>query len=139
MRKGLAVGLPLLALVTVMSVASFRWYYKDFFYLRQVYRDPQPADKERLLEIVKKKYHEHQSNTATSMMLGQALMRVGKTREAVDVIHQQMLMNWGDSGILLAYADALSANGNTELAARYYRALEKRRTDSLPPLEKESL
>ncbi len=138
MRKGLAIGLPLLALVTVMSVASFRWYYSDFFYLRQVYRAPQPADTERLLEIVKKRYHEHQSNTAMSMMLGHALMRAGETEAAIRVIHQQMIMNWGDEGILLAYADALSANGDTELAAKYYRALEKKRTESLPQLEKES-
>jgi len=138
MRKPVAVIFALFALTTALGVMSFRWYYRDFFYLRTVYRDPQAADRERLLAILKKGYHDRPGNAAMSLMLGEALMRAGETRHAVRVIRRQVKRHPDDPGVLWAYANALAADGRTREADRIFRDLMERLPDNQNPRASET-
>lgn len=123
MRKVLLIGLALFLVVTLLGVASFRWFYGDFFYLQKVHETAGPADRRRLIKITAKRYHEDKRNTAMSMLLGEALMRVGEAQLAVRVIHRQLVMHPADRGIRRAYADALAAKGERQKADRIFRQL----------------
>ena len=121
--KTIGAALLLLGLTTLLAVGSFHLYYADFFYLRKVYRSPTQADRARLLRIAERLDYHDQRNTAISMMLGEALMRVGETDLAARIISVQVGLNPGDLGILRAYADALAAQGRAEEADRIFRRI----------------
>jgi len=126
MRRPIAVVTVLFITTTILGFLSFRWYYRDFFYLRRVYRAPQPQDRKHLLAILEKGYHNRPGNVAMSLMLGEALMRVGETRRSVEVIRRQVKRYPDSVGILWAYANALAADGQAEEADRVFRDLMTR-------------
>jgi len=121
-RTALAV-LLLLLFTTAVSVAAFHWHYRDFFYLRRVFRAAGPADRERLLRVFQRRYHDNPGNTALSMMLSEALLRAGDTASAVVVAQRQYRFHPRDTGIRLMLADALAADGQTEKADALLRKL----------------
>ena len=130
--KRFLIILLLLSVTTALAVGSFRWWHRDFFFVRDVYRSPRPADKERLLAITAKGYHNKQRYTAMSVMLGEALRRVGETQRAVEVLKLQTRFNPGDVGILQAYAEALAANGETDRADHIYSSLLEKTASKNP-------
>lgn len=123
MRRALAIALLLLAVTTPLAVWSFRLYYRDFFYLREVYRAPAPADRERLMEIADGLDYRDRRNTTAGMMLAEALLHVGEEERGVKIIRSQARLYPDDPGILHALANALAEAGETEEADRIFRRL----------------
>ncbi len=121
--KVITVSLLLLVLTTLLCVAVFNWHYRDYFHVREVYRAPEPADRERLIEIAAKGYHHQQGYTAMSMMLCRAFMELGDTGLAVEIAEEQVRLNPDDLGILRTYADALAMDDRNAQAAEIYETL----------------
>ena len=121
--KVITAALLLLTLTTLLCVAVFNWHYRDYFYVREVYRAPEPEDRPRLIEIAAKGYHHEQSYTAMSMMLCRAFMELGDTELAVEIAEEQVRLNPDDLGILRTWADALAMDGRNEEAAEIYETL----------------
>jgi Tetratricopeptide repeat len=134
--KNIIIVLALLALTTALVVVTFRWTHQDFFYVQSVFTEPGPDDREPLLAIYKKGYHRDQRHTALSMMLSEALIRIGEPQKAASVVSWQVELNRADIGILKAYADHLTADGRYDEAERILTDLLNRK-DAQPPVTKD--
>ncbi len=122
-RRSILVAGILLVVTTAVSVGSFRLYYADFFYLRDIYREATEKDRIRLLRIARNLNYHDQRNTSTSMMLSEALTRVGEPEIAGRMMSVQVDLNPDDLGILRAYGETLAALGRTDEADHIFRKL----------------
>jgi len=130
MLKNLAILILLLVVTTFAGIFAFQWYHADYFFLRRVYRAPKPDDRERLLVIAAKGYQNEQRYTAMNMMLGEALMRLGRAerddallQRAREILRKQVKLNPQDPGVLQGYAAVLVASGRTKEADEIFRRL----------------
>ncbi len=122
-RRTFLVAAVLLVATTWLSIGSFRLYYRDFFYLRKVYLSATEKDRQRLIRIARKLDYRDQRNTATSMMLAEALMSAGEQRRATRILSEQVALNPDSLGIRRAYAEALAVQGRAEEADREFQKL----------------
>jgi predicted Zn-dependent protease len=123
-RTVIAIGL--LVITTILSVVSFRLVHRDFFYLKDHYLTVTRADRAHVLRIASRVDVQDTRNAAISMMLGEALFKVGEVESGLNVVKAQVELHPDDPGILGAYADMLSRSGRRAEADAEYRALLKR-------------
>jgi len=131
-RRSLLIAAVLLLATTWLAIGSFRLYHADFFYLRKVHDSATQKDRPRLLRIARKLDYHDQRNTAVSMMLAEALMRVGEVDLATEIIAEQVNLNPDSLGVRRAYAEALIRQGRVEEADRIFRELLRTLPDSTP-------
>lgn len=130
MIKNLLILALLFVAVTFLGIFTFRWRHTDYFFLREVCRQPQAEHRARLLEIAAKGRENQQRFTAINTMLAEALMLLGRAeddaglrQQAADILRKQVDLNPGDLGVLQAYAEALAVNGQSEEADKIFRRL----------------
>lgn len=116
-------ALGLIVITTALSVLSFRFYHRDFFYLLDRHTRVTSANRAHILRIAERVDVQDTRNASVSMMLGEALVNVGEVDRGITVIETQVRLHPDDTGILEAYADTLARTGRRSQADLQYRSL----------------
>lgn len=123
MMRNIVIGIMLLAATTILSVGTFRLHHRDYFYLRAHHLTASEAQRDRIMRIARRVDFKDKRNAAISMMLAEALMNLGETRSALEIVEQQVRLHPEDLGILQSSADMLARAGRQSEADIRYRRL----------------